>query len=266
MATAVTTRSPGSLNPTRQQLDELDALLQRMLDLPVNSYQDDSQVEEEPEGADEAVEEETPPVRAPIAPAPMPALPISYVVVETASPRPLPAASGFEMRSAERPQPPPTPAPTIDPPSAEGEMWVPLRATWQPSPQTWPPLAESWNQAGGVGQALQPDSPKSQAGKPDLREIEIEVPAELMPPPPEPPAIAEEPRMSLPAEDAAPPPSWLLPLVWFNQGFDACLTPLGAPGRWLCSPRGRQLLGAAGLLGLAAAAALAVSAGMGWSW
>ncbi|MGH7225683.1 MAG: hypothetical protein ACRELF_20895, partial [Gemmataceae bacterium] len=67
--------------------------------------------------------------------------------------------------------------------------------------------------------------------------------------------------------DAPVAVSWpMLPLVWFNQGFDACLAPLGAPGRWLCGSRGRQTLGLVGLTCLAAAVAIAVSAGMGWTW
>ncbi len=38
MSTPATTPSPSLLQPTRQQIDELDALLQRMLELPVNPF------------------------------------------------------------------------------------------------------------------------------------------------------------------------------------------------------------------------------------
>jgi len=75
--------------------------------------------------------------------------------------------------------------------------------------------------------------------------------------PPEEPALESEP---------APMSGWLLPLVWFNCGFDACLDPLGALGRWLQGQAGRTLLGLLGLLLLAAAAALVVAEGIGWTW
>src|SRR6185437_3747726 len=101
MTTSVSTRSPGTLNPTRQQLDELDALLQRMLELPVNKLE-----ETEPEAVEESLDE--PPLPAvhedegladadwspsqPLEDADPPALPmgtrpatppVSYMVIET---------------------------------------------------------------------------------------------------------------------------------------------------------------------------------------
>lgn len=360
MTTTVSTRSPGRLNPTRQQLDELDALLQRMLDLPVNPLDEPEQAEvEEPideppspvvnggersasaewsileEPADEppppavnrierpALAERSsshPPAdadRTPVRPAMRPSTPpISYMVVETASPRPLPTASGFApqpsilgprpvpvtpppeapipVKNEEQPSPqpsllPPYFAPTaaeppVQEPDTEG-MWVPLRSTWHPSPQTWPPLAESWHQANGgvpplasakpsssprldltpaqVGVASRA-APEDRLGSPDLppaRTDEVHVPPAQTPAP-----TVVEPRLSLSAEDApAAVPALLLPLLWFNQGFDACLAPLGAPGHWLRG-RGRPVLGFLGLACLAAAAAIAISAGMPWTW
>lgn len=324
MTTSVSTRSAGTLNPTRQQLDELDALLQRMLELPVNK-----QEETEPEAVEESIDE--PPLSTanedeeladaewspsqPLEDADPPSLPmgtrsaappVSYMVIETASPRPLPPASGFEPRpspltprlvpvtppsveSEESPVPPQdtfaeTPVPseemTEETPAItrEEEMWVPLRSTWQPSAQTWQPLAESWHQANSglpmpeclpspqlelpppesdMGQA----APEIQLGPPDLSTPTIE-PAPLVPA-----ASMPESQLKLSAEDApASVPSLLLPLLWFNQGFDACLAPLGVPGRWLCGSSGRQTLGFIGLTCLAAAVAIAASAGMGWTW
>jgi hypothetical protein len=307
MSTSVSTRSPGSLNPTRQQLDELDALLQRMLDLPVNQLDDSG---ESNEGASAPPPVQTAPPRTPAPrppePRPMAAPPVSYMVVETASPRLLPAASGFEpspaglsMRllpvtpeedSSVEEEPAPAPGPTVvpeqtpvaDPPSAEGGGWVPLRSTWQPSAQTWQPLAESWQQANAAVPApaampipivrppVDPAPPREvvlPAATPTPVPVEFVIrrtaPA-AAPPVPASPTPAE-PRLTLSAEDASVP-SLLLPLVWFNQGFDAFLSPLGAPGRWLSGRRGRQALGVVGLLCLAAAVAIAVSAGMGWTW
>jgi hypothetical protein len=334
MTTSVSTRSAGRLNPTRQQLDELDALLQRMLDLPVHPLDEAEQAEDE-----EPAEEEPPPVMnhleqppsadrpspnplldAPVAhpqPATRPISPpmSSYMVIETASPRPLPAASGFEPRqptarlvpvtpqpempaapvkseeqevkSEEQPSPLsslPTPYfdPTADePPSQEpnaDEAWVPLRSTWQPSPQTWPPLAESWHQANGGTTPMAESHPIASPRidpmrvvaptKSEEQEVQSEEETSSSPPasPSAPPSSLQQPRLHLSAEDApATVPAPLLPLVWFNQGFDACLAPLGAPGRWLCGS-GRSALGLLGLACLAAAVVIALSARMAWTW
>ena len=51
MPTSISTRTPESLNPTRQQLDELDALLKRMLELPVNQVDEKDETETEMEEA-----------------------------------------------------------------------------------------------------------------------------------------------------------------------------------------------------------------------
>jgi hypothetical protein len=274
MPTSISTRTPGSLNPTRQQLDELDALLQRMLELPVNQTEEKNEAEAE----EEADESSPPPVVRPTA-----TKPPAYTVVETASPRPLPAASGFAPRPSpltppetiaeERPQPP---AAGADTPASEAEMWVPLRSTWQPSAQTWQPLAESWRQANAPAAppvvvsspipSPQVDPPPPEVAPPALAPVES---VQDIAPPAEPASVADapvEPRLSLTAEDAPVAPRLLLPLLWFNQGFDACMAPLGVAGRWLCGPSGRQALGLAGLACLAAAVVVAVSAGMSWPW
>ena len=47
MSTSTSRRSPSSVHPTRQQLDDLDALLKRMLDLPVNRLEDETDDEED---------------------------------------------------------------------------------------------------------------------------------------------------------------------------------------------------------------------------
>jgi hypothetical protein len=297
MPTSISTPTPGSLNPTRQQLDELDALLKRMLELPVN------QLEEGNEAEAEDVAEEPPPPPAPVE-RPAETEPVSYMVIETASPRPLPPASGFEPR----PSPltprlaPETPAPAniageeAEPPVApasEAEAWVPLRSTWQPSAQTWQPLAESWRQANGTATTpaavpgpspnlpfdpAPPVGPASRRSEPMTSGTLVPLTPEPMtgvsPVPPTPPAEPSpaavepaEPRLRLTAEDApAAEPRLLLPLLWFNQGFDACMSPLGALGSWLCGPSGRQMLGIAGLACLVAAVAVAVSVGMAWTW
>ncbi len=338
MMTSVSPHAPVRLNPTRQQLDELDSLLQRMLELPVNTLDE----EEEMEAEAARMEPPLPPMPPPASPPP-PVLPVreprsaphvSYTVVETASPRPIPAASGFEPRPSmlsprlvpvttpseaveddaepfAPPTPPPLaesplPTPMIAPqmpfdsesPEHEAELWVPLRSTWQPSAHTWQPLAESWLQANeGDVSPIHGTHPLPMPG-PGLEPMPVgetmfSSPVPQPPSPPAPPSLDErpastladqiadkeeieksvsresavEPPLLLTSEDAPrSAPLALLPLVWFNRGFDACMSPLGAPGRWACGPRGRQLLGLAGLASLAAAAILALGAGMGWCW
>ena len=208
-------------HPTRQQLDELDALLRRML---------------EPDSAPEPAAE-TPPE-----PPPGPA--VSYRVIQ-------PAAEGPAATAADTTKP-------------DEEQWVPLRSTWQPSPHTWGPLAESWQQAQAARGAPPgpPDSPSPPAPTP--------APEAATPPPiirPVSGFVQRQPEPTGPEALAAPPISrWLRPLLWCNRGFDALTGPLGAPGRWLRGRRGRAVLGAVGLLCLAAAVARAVAEGIGWTW
>ena len=46
MSTSVSRRSSAPVHPTRQQLEELDALLKRMLELPVNPLEEATEAEE----------------------------------------------------------------------------------------------------------------------------------------------------------------------------------------------------------------------------
>jgi hypothetical protein len=66
---------------------------------------------------------------------------------------------------------------------------------------------------------------------------------------------------------AEPPLAWWLkPAGWFNDAFNLLLLPLGPLGSWLRGRVGRNLLGALGLLALAAAAGLALADWIGWTW
>ena len=58
----------------------------------------------------------------------------------------------------------------------------------------------------------------------------------------------------------------ILPLLWFNQGFDKAIVVLGPLGRWLRGPRGRHLLGLTGLSLAAAAGIWLVKDWLGWTW
>ena len=127
MSTSLSPRSSGSSgHPTRQQLDELDALLQRMLALPVNHAGDDVLAE-----IDESAK--TPARRAKS---------VSYRTPEYGDEE---HTAGDEDEAA----PPRLDAAHVAPTEAkaEGEGWVPLSSTWKPSPHTWKPLAQSWQSA-----------------------------------------------------------------------------------------------------------------------
>ena len=65
MSTSVSRRSSAPVHPTRQQLEELDALLKRMLDLPVNPAGDEAEAKEVPAPAAAPIRTETPPVASP---------------------------------------------------------------------------------------------------------------------------------------------------------------------------------------------------------
>jgi hypothetical protein len=316
MATSRSPQSSGPVHPTRQQLDELDALLQRMLDLPVNQLEDvPPPPETEPEpaapgptpGSREGEEPKTVAASAPSLPAPsMPSAPnrtppVSYTVVETPKEPSAPAGQG-----------PAPPAPPAAPKQEDAGEWVPLKSSWRPSAQTWGPLAEKWQQTYSAGEP----SPAPPAAPAE----EAKTPEPLSPPTAENPPIADAPGSPSPVADAPgspspvadapgsaarrsasrrvaakdrlkaelqPPaaphsplgenwpaaasprssrPSWTLrPLVSFNRGFYACLSPLGPPGHWLSGPAGRTLLGVVGLLCLGVAGALVLVGRIAWT-
>jgi hypothetical protein len=76
-----------------------------------------------------------------------------------------------------------------------------------------------------------------------------------------------------PAEPPVPPPRqaperpglWTIPLVWCNRVFDALTRPMGRAGAALRDPRGRSLLGWAGVGLLLLVAGLALSDCLRWT-
>jgi hypothetical protein len=245
MSTPSPPRPSADLQPTRQQLDDLDALLRRMLDLPVNSTT--TTVEAPVPQPLVPPSEEGHPIRESSAPAP----PVSYVVVETTS------------KDAPEPETATPAAPTSAAAPVEGEGWIPFRSSWQPSPQTWGPLADSWHQARAGRPSSSPAEPTPDAPAPTPAPA-----ADMTPAPPSPVAVptpaAPPPR--LPPLDLTWRPAWqetlLAPLVWFNRAFDGCLMPLGRLGRVLCGSPGRTVLGFVGLACLAAAVTRALTGGI----
>lgn len=177
-----TPRPPSPAHPTRQQLDELDALMQRMLALPVS---------QQSEGGEAAPT----------------------------------ADSGAEIAFAE---------------NADSRL-----------PNTWE------------------GDPVPTVSSAAVSAPERETPEQAAPPVPvHHPVVA--PRMRKAAEARPRPPrrgaAWLLaPLVLTNRGFDRCAARLGAPGRWLGSAAGRNVLGWLGVVCLIAAVAWVVIE-LNWTW
>lgn len=223
MATAP---SPNDL--TRQQLDELDALLQRMLTLPLSPP-------------------EPPPGPVYVSPPLPPPIPIP-VSVPVAAP---PAAVSFA---------PSTPALwRADPPSAPSPVAPDLLRFPAPSvaPRPTSPPADPLPVPVPTPRKAPP--PREPA---DFRE-EPPVPPAVAPPPPAavPVPVAAAPLESTPASE--PVPLLVAPLVLFNRGLDAALGALGLPGRVLRSGPVKNLLGLAGV-GLLVYTGVKVAQVNGW--
>jgi hypothetical protein len=275
MSTSISGKASATAHPTRQQLDELDALLKRMLDLPVNRL-DGEEGSDPPAQAAEAaaapVASPPEPMRGPHnpealrAPAETPAVNYTTAEEEEADLKPRVVSDAAEA-------PPKEPAETKPRPPD----WVPLTSTWRPSARTWKPLSEAWKQAQAA--ISRPDAPPAPEAEPSLAPEPAPTPPapeqrqESQSPAAEPaptPDAMPEPASATPAAPApvssAAVPRWvLMPLLGFNAAFDVCLAPWGAPGRWLRGRAGRMVLGAAGLLALAAALALALGDWFGWT-
>lgn len=219
------TSSPPSNNSMRQQLDELDALLQRMLSLPVNQTDDTLP---DPAMRRPAATELTTAAEANRRP-PMTLLEGSAPVAAPQSPpanwdqhcninlNPQNGSSVFGTRS-------PTAQRTMSPAAppifrAETVAYTPPQA--EPTPQ--PPMSAP--------------SP---------------MPASIPPLTP--------PRQTRPETPALP----LLPLVGLNRAFDGVVSVFGPPGQWLCTQTGRNLLGLAGLAMLFGSIAYGASHWFGW--
>lgn len=241
MSTSLSPRSSPAVHPTRQQLDELDALLQRMLDLPVNKIE----VLDSPE-TPAALDQQTAAEELPA---------VSYRVPE--SDPELPVADAATATAAAEPRAEPSPVREPDP-----DDWVRLASTWTPSAQTWEPLKEIMRQARpGIAPAPEAEpAPSSEASSfPDAREALAQSLA---------PVIAEP---TAPVQNVAVPATnrsavWQWPFVAVNVVFDVLTLPLGPLGAGLRSSAGRNVLAALGLLGFAAAAAVALADRIGWTW
>jgi hypothetical protein len=206
MATAP---SPNDL--TRQQLDELDALLQRMLSVPMPT-------DTPPPSASARANFESAPALAD------PPLPPSWRVDPPAAPRP----TSFPA------SPDPLPPPPLIFPEPPSSVSLRLEASTEAPPATAPV----------------PPAPK-QAPKTSAPVSKMTPAPAIAPPPLPKPTTVPAPKATgglTPAPTAPPVPFLFLPLVAFNTLFDTVCGLFGPLGRVLRSGFFKHLYGLAGLL------------------
>jgi hypothetical protein len=216
--------SPNDL--TRQQLDELDSLLQRMLSLPVGKPAEPAPP---PKLPDPPVPDPLPPLPVrtdPPAPARSPHLSFPAAKDPVVFSTTVPAATVAELRSFTPAAPKPFDFPSPD------------RLFGPPTPDTGvlPPTARA-----------EPFGPVPVAVPPTVEDD------------PEPVALVASPPTAEPAR--VPAAHW--PLYATNWVLEKTLDLLGPPGQVLCSPAAKTVLGWGGILLLAGATAWAAR-GLGW--
>jgi hypothetical protein len=304
MSASLSPRFPAAgTRPTRQRLDDLEALLQRMLDLPAEAKA--SPVTGEPVQANRpALTLLVPPVTSYAAPeeASQPVSEAASTPPDAASPEPAPASVRAPEALAHQPAQPvaaptepvaatltmPTAAATPAQPPATAssraeqraepgakEDWVPFSSNWRPSSQTWAPLRETWQKArapeASPSAAPRPSAAgsSSPAGSPESAGKSLSLPTTLAKVEQAAAADDHNPPVATaaaPAPDLPPLPLWVKPLAWLNGGFDWLVQPLGPAGRWLRARNGKDMLGLVGILALAMAAGLMVADWYGWTW
>lgn len=237
-AKAPPAKESATLQTTRQMLDELDALMDRMLALPVNDVDD--------------------PVPTPREIVRIPTVAATLTVVPPVT----------EAEEAEEPATEPS-EPLLRESFPSYRVNIPSRAPSEPD-------ADSPRQAHPAFQPphfeapefepvdLQPPEPSAASIDPNPFPEEVITPTvtnfALAKPEPEPDSAQwRAPRRSLVG-------MLLLPVTWFNQAFDTATLILGPPGRLLRGPRGRHLLGLTGLSLAAAAGLWLMKDWLGWTW
>jgi hypothetical protein len=243
MSTSLSGRSSvATTNPSRQQLDELDALLQRMLDLPVHQAGDGLAAEESSEAMARSGDATTGEDRAtpgdpageePFTPDGLGDLPASFYTVTEVVSAPLSMTSSYRKSGGEGAKqkvdssrdvplgheehreldvtfaagssPAPTEAAREE--TDKDEAWVPFRSSWQPSPQTWLPLAESWQQGRTVRETRADPNPTAKADSEQPRAVELTSPAPTVKPAAEPVVPSPAAKESGASAKAAPSPS-----------------------------------------------------------
>jgi hypothetical protein len=270
MSSPALPHSPMSANPMRQQLDELDDLLQRMLALPVN------QLEDTPPPVPERARA---PARAQKGPG------IGHGQAESAGDNDnrVPSAVGRAEGSRNGPAPLRSRSDKLSSSSPQGTLVVlqslakpdeltvanpghdrtdtlansPSSAQATASPALLEPAASLEHQpAGGWGPYV--EVPREGESEPASHED-----TNLLPEMPPPLLERHQARVNRRRNEEA---AWLRLVRGANRAFDWFAIRCGAPGLWLISPRGRSTIGWIGLGMLAAALTVLVLDWIGWTW
>ncbi|MCS6852077.1 MAG: hypothetical protein NZ700_13020 [Gemmataceae bacterium] len=265
-------------HPTRQQLEELEALMQRMLALPVQPLPGE-EAEGEPLAApavstaggnfaSRATPATVGPSDAakPVAEVATPGQRKAEETVAVGASEADPAAVGrneadsvvVEANEADSAIPAPPTGDSVAP-WREGRRSIPLLPRGFAEPILWPfqPAAERPSSAASARPFPEPVA--------TVRAIEVhaepEPPQEL-----EPVLVRQTGELSAESILARRVPWWLRCLVACNRGFDAAARALGPLGRGLTTPQARAILGWIGLLMLASAVAWGLHDWLGWNW
>ena len=222
-------KEPATLQTTRQMLDELDALMDRMLALPVNDVDD--------------------PVPAPRDIVRTPTASATLTIMDAPAEEAPPEVEQPLLRES-------FPRYNTDPAASEPVGDLPIM---QP-PAFQPPHFEPSDY----------DVSHFEPSVPALAPEPDPIPEEVIPPSlatlPVPITMPEQPVIELQLPRRAFASRCLLPLLWFNQGFDKATLILGPPGRWLRGPGGRRLLGVTGLTLVVASGLWLMKDWLGWTW
>jgi len=231
------------LEQTRQMLDELDSLMERMLALPVNEL------------------ESQPPLAVDFQSATVSATMTLLDPQTSGESNALPMQMGMGLQE-------PVASDPVIPEYSTPEAIVPEAVQSEAvEPQLTEPIFESQilpNEMEGLANYL--TEPKS-VSVPDEDTLEPALgllPDELMP--------SSILKMSTPPVEPLPMPAWTLgslllqPLYWANGGFDRFTMLFGPLGGVLRHPIGRNFLGIAGLGMIGLAVAWLVKDWLGWTW
>jgi hypothetical protein len=226
-----------TVQASREQLDELDALLQRMLELPVDPTEDTA-----PAASNNESTKIPPPAPKDIPsvttiPSPgglkRPVQPRGYVDDRGTSRQGSEVPKGEAKKPVARRPAKPVQKPSCTPP-----------ATPTPSPvgPTIKIVAPGTGAPAQPAQQPSPTSPEAVAAEAGIAVATV-VPATGTP---------------------APLAVWQWPLGWLNLMFDFVASRLGPPGRWARQPTGRRILGWIGVALLVVSLALLILDWIGW--
>jgi hypothetical protein len=235
-----------ALQSTKQMLDELDALMERMLSLPVNELDDQLTYPKETSKG--------------------PSLAASLTLLGPATPA---ATSGSadttNETSTAKTAPPPKKSPIERRPKAKGGH----PPTRPPHLKRAPFPAPSQETVESMTAAEAPAEMRAEADELLAMPMTLPEPVpltnEVLPPT----VLPElEPLLAQMPEQVPTSVGGMLtaPLWWVNQAFDRSTMSMGGLGHWLRGPNGRGLLGFSGMVLALLAVVWVVKDWLGWNW